>query len=218
MPADGPKHKHSSLVAEGGLYVLTADVPDLLARAEQVLAGGARLLQYRDKSNDHHKRLRQAEALRRLTRAAGAGLIINDDVALAAAVNADGVHLGRDDAALATARQRLGPDALIGVSCYNDLQRGRRMQAAGADYLAFGRVFPSRTKPEAVACSPATLRQAARALQQPVVAIGGIHAGNAGQVLDCGVRWLAVSAGVFLAETPEAAARELSQTLHSRGL
>ncbi len=218
MPADAPKHKHSSLLAAGGLYVLTADVPDLLARAEQVLAGGARLLQYRDKSEDARKRLRQAEALRALTQAREAWLIINDDVELAAAVGADGVHLGRDDAALATARQRLGPDAIIGVSCYNDLERGWRMQAAGADYLAFGRVFPSATKPEAAACSLATLRQATRVLQRPVVAIGGIHAGNAGAVLGCGVPWLAVSAGVFLAEQPRAAARELVETLHSRGL
>lgn len=218
MPADDPKHKHPSVLAGGGLYVLTADVPDLLARAGQVLAGGARLLQYRDKSADRHKRLRQAEALRQLTRAAGAGLIINDDVELAAAVDADGVHLGRDDADLATARQRLGPAAIIGVSCYNDLERGRRMQAAGADYLAFGRVFPSTTKPEAVACPLATLQAATTRLQRPVVAIGGIHAGNAGAVLDAGVRWLAVTAAVFLAEQPRAAARALAQTLHARGL
>ncbi len=205
MRPDEAKHKPWP---PSGLYVLTAEVADLLPRAEQVLEAGAQALQYRDKSGNATLRLQQAAALRRLTARYGARLIINDDVELAAAVGADGVHLGRDDGPVERARRRLGPQAVVGVSCYDDLQRAARLAAAGADYLAFGRLFPSSTKPEAPSCPLDRLTQA-RAFGLPLVAIGGIHPANAARALAAGADWLAVSASVFLADDPAAATRAL---------
>ncbi|MEO8443131.1 MAG: thiamine phosphate synthase, partial [Betaproteobacteria bacterium] len=165
-----------------GLYAVTPDLADtalLVARVETVLAAGARLLQYRNKPADARTRREQAAALRDACRRHGATLIINDDVALAAALDADGVHVGVDDAALLDARAQLGPDKIIGVSCYADLSRARAAAAQGADYVAFGSFFASPVKPGAVR-APLSLLQAARTLGVPVVAIGGITAANAG--------------------------------------
>jgi thiamine-phosphate pyrophosphorylase len=124
-------------------------------------------------------------------------LIINDDVELAVHCGAAGVHLGRDDADLATARARLGTGAIIGVSCYADLERAREAAAAGADYLAFGRFFPSQTKPEAVPADPALLAAARRELDLPLCAIGGITPANAAPLLEAGADLLAVIQGLF---------------------
>jgi thiamine-phosphate pyrophosphorylase len=184
-----------------GLYAIadTSLIPRerLDAAAEAALAGGAVMLQYRDKSDDRVRRLSEARMLAARCRAHGALFIVNDDVELAAESGANGVHLGRDDPAIETARARLGPDAIIGVSCYNELERARHAQARGADYVAFGRFFPSRTKPAAVPASPELLKQALAALRVPIVAIGGITPENGEALIAAGADSLAVIDGVF---------------------
>ncbi len=137
----------------------------------------------------------------------GIPLIVNDDVELAAAVGAAGVHLGRDDAALQAARTRLGAEAIIGISCYNDLQRARQAAQAGADYVAFGRFYPSHSKPQAVLAEPALLSQATTELALPVVAIGGITPANGRALLAAGASMLAAIHGVFGQPDITAAAR-----------
>lgn len=191
-----------------GLYLITPDDPDtdrLVARVRAVLGHGA-VLQYRNKVADPALRDRQLAALRPLCRAAAVPLIVNDHVDLALAHDADGVHLGEDDGALAAARARLGPDALIGISCYDSLARARDAAAQGADYIAFGAFFPSPTKPNARRAAPTLLHDSA-ALGLPRVAIGGITPDNAGPLVTAGADLLAVISGVFDAPDPDAAAR-----------
>lgn len=191
-----------------GLYAITPDEPDtarLLARIGAVL-DRATLLQYRNKAADPALRRAQASALAALCREAGVPLIINDDVALAEAVGAAGVHLGEHDGEFAAARERLGAEALIGVSCYDDLTRAHAAAAAGADYIAFGAFFPSTTKPNARRATPDLLRDSA-ALGLPRVAIGGITPDNGGSLVAAGADLLAVIGGVFDAPDPAAAAR-----------
>jgi thiamine-phosphate pyrophosphorylase len=184
-----------------GLYAI-ADRTYLAADAfvpavRAALAGGARVIQYRDKSSDPDTRTRIAGELNALCRDAGMPFLINDDLALARSVGAAGVHLGRDDPEIGKARAALGDNAVIGVSCYNDLDRARAAQAAGADYVAFGRFFPSRTKPQAVPATSELLRAARAALEIPIVAIGGITPENGGSLIEAGADALAVIAGVF---------------------
>ena len=191
-----------------GLYAVTpeeADETRLLANVEAALAGGCRMLQFRDKTSPMTLRVRRAHALRTLTRAHGARLLINDDLALAVLVEADGVHLGQDDGDLRIARALLGPDKLLGASCYADYELARRAQAAGADYIAFGAAFASPTKPEAAAAPLDLYARAARELAVPVCAIGGITAENAPPLLAAGVDLLAVITDLFSA--PDIAAR-----------
>jgi len=170
--------------------------PDLIPVVAQALAGGARLLQYRDKTRDHERRLTEARAIRALCAARQVPLIINDDVALAQAAGAAGVHLGEEDGDVAAARAVLGQDAIIGVSCYDSLDRARQLAAEGADYIAFGAFFPSPTKPHARRASFELLRQSA-ALGIPRVAIGGITPDNGGSLIDAGADYLAVISAVF---------------------
>jgi thiamine-phosphate pyrophosphorylase len=184
-----------------GLYAITGGN---LARTEAAVASGALCaLQYRDKSADAARRLEAARALARLCRAHGVPFIVNDDVELALAVQADGVHLGRDDASIAAARARW-PRGLIGASCYDRLELAERAVAAGADYVAFGSVFASATKPAAVR-APLELFARARRLGVPLVAIGGITLENAPQVLAAGADALAVISDLF--DAPDVAAR-----------
>ncbi|MDN5848902.1 MAG: thiamine phosphate synthase [Nitrococcus sp.] len=197
-----------------GLYALTDPglqrPQDLLRRVEAVLSGGARLLQYRDKSASP-RRWQEARRLATLCHTRGAVFIINDDVELAAAVAADGVHLGRDDLSLREARARLGTRAIIGISCYNELARAQVAAAGGADYVAFGRIYPSATKPGAVHAPLELLRVARGALDLPIVAIGGITPENARQVIATGVDAVAVVNGVFGVPNPALAARRIAQ-------
>ena len=192
-----------------GLYAVTPDVADtalLLAKVETVLAAGARLLQYRNKSADAARRGEQARALRAVCRRHAATLIINDDVTLARAIDADGVHVGADDPALALAREQLGSQKIIGVSCYDDLQRARAAATQGADYVAFGSFFASAVKPGAVR-APLSVLPAARALGVPVVAIGGITLDNAGGLIAAGADAVAVISALFAAPDPAGATR-----------
>lgn len=190
-----------------GLYLVTPDEADtgrLLQRVRAVLPCAA-LLQYRNKQAGNALKLAQASALRALCLQAGVPLVVNDDPELARAVAAEGVHLGRDDGDIAGARAAL-PDAIIGVSCYDDIGRARRAAAAGASYLAFGAFFPSLTKPGARRASAQLLAQAA-GLGLPRVAIGGITPDNARSMVEAGADLVAVVSGVFDADDPLAAAR-----------
>ena len=192
-----------------GLYAVTPDLADtalLVDKVERAFAGGARLLQYRNKSVDANTRRTQAAALLAVSRRHGATLIINDDVELARELGADGVHVGADDAELAIARARLGPTAIIGASCYDDLKRAQAAARQGADYLAFGSFFASSVKPGAVRAQLALL-PAARPLGLPLVAIGGITLDNAGGLIGAGADAVAVISALFAVPDTEAAAR-----------
>ena len=193
-----------------GLYVITdarlQPAEQLVTRVRQAIEGGAVLVQYRDKSNDPALREQQAGSLVELCNALGTKLIINDDVALAVNIGAHGVHLGHDDTAIDRAREQLGDEAIIGVSCYNQWALAQRAAEAGADYIAFGRFFTSRTKPDAVAATPALLTQARRELDIPVAAIGGITADNGAALVQAGADLLAVVQDVFAAADVRAAA------------
>jgi thiamine-phosphate pyrophosphorylase len=184
-----------------GLYAIAdtqyLDDAHLMPAVGKAIAGGARIVQYRDKKHGTTDRAQQAGELASLCRKHGALFIINDDVELAKQVQAAGVHLGREDASLAQARAQLGPMAIIGVSCYNDLARAVRAQAEGADYVAFGSFFPSRTKPQAVRAGLELLCEAKQKLHIPVVAIGGITPENGAHLLAAGADALAVIEGVF---------------------
>jgi len=193
-----------------GLYAITPDSADseaLLARARAALEhtrlGGWAALQYRNKSAGAAQRAAEARALRELCSARGVPLIINDDLELALAIRADGLHLGRDDGGIAVARARLG-GRLLGASCYDRIDLARAAVDAGADYVAFGSVYPSATKPDAVH-APLELFGAARALGVPLVAIGGITLDNAAEVIRAGADCIAVISDLF--DAPDIAAR-----------
>ncbi|MGH8507958.1 MAG: thiamine phosphate synthase [Gammaproteobacteria bacterium] len=184
-----------------GLYVITSDAyraPNgIEVTVAAAIAGGARLIQYRNKTGRYAQRYAEAAALCAICRQQGRPLIVNDDLALARAVAADGLHIGRHDASYAEARAVLGNDAIIGVSCYGDVATALAAQAEGADYVAFGRFFPSKSKPEAAAAEVSLLTQAKRRLRIPIVAIGGIRPENGALLLSAGADILAVIEGVF---------------------
>lgn len=194
-----------------GLYAIadTATIDDALLyeKARLVLAGGCSVLQYRDKSSDQRKRLTQASKLRQLCSNAGAVFIINDDAELAVHVNADGVHCGKNDAAISETR-RLYPGLLIGATCYNSLKRAECAVHDGADYLAFGSFYPSPTKPEATPADIETLRTARHRFDHPLVAIGGIMVENAALLISSGASAVAVINSVFSAADPFRSSQE----------
>jgi len=180
-----------------GLYAITdafCCAPEGLSRLGLALHAGVDLLQLRCK--DQGPSLEYARAVVALGRSFNVPVIVNDDVELAYAIGAGGVHLGQEDADVEVARARLGPQAIIGASCYASLDVARDKAARGADYLAFGSFFPSRTKPHAVRASLSLLREA-QALHKPLVAIGGILPENGGDLLRAGASALAVVDGIF---------------------
>jgi thiamine-phosphate pyrophosphorylase len=194
-----------------GLYAITdGPRPDLRDAVGAALLGGARLVQYRDKTHDSARRTEEARMLMELCASHAAPLIINDDIELARAVGAAGVHLGEDDGDIAAARVYLGAKAIIGVSCYDSIERARQLAAAGADYVAFGAFFPSPTKPLARRASLDLLR-AARSLGIPQVAIGGITHDNAPPLIEAGADYLAVISSLFGASDIRAAAQRYTQ-------
>ncbi len=204
-----------------GLYGITDEVllPDtrrLLQATAAAFRGGMNLLQYRAKCLHWKERLHQASALRQLADDHHAIFIINDDVALAKAIAADGVHVGRDDAAIETARNQLGANAIIGVSCYNQLALALQAQQQGADYVALGRFFPSKTKPEAVLAEVELLSQVKRRLDIPVCAIGGITTRNAIDLLAQGVDMIAVVHDLFAAADVARQSRRFQQLFGSQ--
>lgn len=186
-----------------GLCAVTLDdplLPRLSALVKAALDGGTPFVQYRNKMASRPLRRAQAAEMLRICRASGAKLIINDDVWLAVEIGADGAHLGRDDApggSLAAARDALGPKRILGVSCYNELARAEEAAAAGADYLAFGSMYSSRTKPAAVRAPLEMLGEARRRFGLPIAAIGGITLDNAPELIAAGADMLAVVSDLF---------------------
>jgi thiamine-phosphate pyrophosphorylase len=197
-------------LAGHGLYVITdGPRPDLLDVVAQALDGGARLLQYRDKTNDGARRHKEATALKTLCREHGVPLIINADIGLAKAIGADGVHIGPEEADLATARRLMGSQAIIGVSCMASLLHAEAAARGGANYVSFGAFHPSRTKPLAGRAPIELLGQSA-ALGIPRVAIGGITPDNGGLLVAAGADFLAAISAVFRADDVRATARRFS--------
>jgi thiamine-phosphate pyrophosphorylase len=202
----------ASAPALRGLYAITPPQPDterLVRAVERAVAGGAALVQYRSKALPLAAMVEQGRALVAACRPQGVPLIVNDSVEVAIACGADGVHLGRDDAAPADARARM-PDAIIGVSCYADIDRARDAARQGADYVGIGSVFASPTKPAASRAPPELLARARRESGLPVAAIGGIDATNAASAVAAGADMLAVISALFDADDIEAAARRLA--------
>ena len=197
-----------------GLYAITDSGlhgDDIAHQVERAIEGGARVVQYRDKSNDNARRTDEAGAILAVCRRHGVPLLINDDVELAQRIQAHGVHLGLDDVGVAEARRMLGENIIIGVSCYNRIDLARQARADGADYLAFGRFFSSESKPAAVQANPGLLEEARALFDCPLVAIGGITAQNGRPLIEAGADMLAVIRGVFAADDVSAAARSISQ-------
>jgi thiamine-phosphate pyrophosphorylase len=209
----------------GGLYAITpecADTESLLQKVRQALSGGARLVQYRNKGGGVALRYEQASELLALCQHFHVPLVINDDIRLADLTGADGVHLGKDDGSVREARLILGPEKIIGVSCYNDLQRALDAEAHGANYVAFGSFFPSPTKPGASVAPLTLLHEAKRNLKIPVVAIGGITLENLSALIEAGADAVAVISALFDSDDIRATAsrfavlfeKPLPHTLH----
>lgn len=197
-----------------GLYAITqTGLPqsELYNKTEAILANGAQLLQYRDKSGDRSKRLEQALWLKQCCDEYNCLFIINDDIELADEVSADGVHLGRDDAAYTKAREQLGEQAIIGLSCYNQLQLAQRAQVLGASYAAFGACFASPTKPDAPRASLALVQQAKQELNIPICGIGGITLDLAPLLLESNADMLAVISDLYATEHPGLVARQYQE-------
>ncbi|MEO6929287.1 MAG: thiamine phosphate synthase [Casimicrobiaceae bacterium] len=193
-----PRTRDSAQRGVRGLYAVTPDLADtaeLVARVRAAIDGGATVIQYRNKAASGELRSEQALALLHVC-ARRAALIVNDDAALAARIGADGVHVGEHDGNVAAARAIVGGRAIIGVSCYDAFDTALAAVDAGADYVAFGGFFPSRTKPGARHAELSLLRRA-QALPVPVVAIGGITLANAATLVDAGADALAVISAVF---------------------
>jgi thiamine-phosphate pyrophosphorylase len=198
-----------------GLYAITDNnlikAEEFTPKVEQAIIGGVKIIQYRDKSKNYQLRFEQAQALSQLCHKYQIPLIINDDVVLAQQVGADGVHLGKDDADIASARAVLGEQAIIGVSCYNQLSLALDAVKAGTNYVAFGRFFNSATKPNAIGCSVEILRDARQRLNCPLVAIGGITPDNGKELIKAGADCLAVIHGLFGQADVTAAAQEYAK-------
>ena len=206
--------ERTALWPERGIYAVTPESrsgAELAGPVAAAVANGVQAVQYRNKSSDHSRRRRDVEALLAVCRPHGVPLIVNDDVELARATGADGVHLGRDDDTLAAARSRLGDAAIIGVSCYNEPDRALAADRNGADYVAFGSFFPSVTKPGAVRATTELVSRVRPHIEAPIVAIGGITADNAPPLLESGVDFLAVVNAIFGAPDIGLAARRLAQ-------
>lgn len=197
----------------GSVYAITdrALLPGerLFSGAEQALGAGIKTLQLRDKVASGSELLDMAARLLELCRLHNAQLIINDQVDLAAAIGAHGVHLGRGDGSVKAARQRLGPGFIIGATCHDRLGWAKEAQQDGADYVAFGRFFASSTKPEASTAPVELLQQVKGAISLPLVAIGGINSSNAARLLHAGADSVAVCASIFAADDVSAAAQQM---------
>lgn len=204
-----------------GLYAITDDslpFDELLRKTELILQGGARIVQYRDKSSarDQDTHADQAAKLLALCNSYQALFIINDNPQLAADIGAAGVHIGRDDVAYTRARSILGKDAIIGVSCYNDLHLAEQTVQLGANYVAFGSFFASPTKPHAVVAETELLRQARAKLSVSLVAIGGITPDNGAALITAGADAVAVISGVYQDDNPQQAAEAYSRLFEQK--
>jgi len=199
-----------------GLYLVTPnwdDTEKLLEVTEQALRAGVALLQYRHKEASPALRREQGGALRELCHKYSVPFLVNDHVALCRELGADGVHLGGTDAPLAEVRASLGPNKLIGASCYGELARAQAAQAAGASYVAFGGFYPSKVKQYAVTTQPAILRHAREVIEVPLCVIGGMTPHNAAPLVAEGAQLVAAITSVYLAEDVGAAVREFQSII-----
>lgn len=197
-----------------GLYAITPnllDTAELLNKTQQAIAGGAQIIQYRNKLASPSVLIEQAKLLAQLCRDYKVPLIINDHVDLAADIDADGVHLGQHDAPLSAAKERLGNAKVIGVTCHNRLDLAIRAAHEGASYVAFGAFFSSVTKPDAVPVTINLMNQAKKSVSIPIVAIGGIRLANAETVLQSGCAAIAVCNELFYADEIAATATKFTQ-------
>ena len=202
-----------------GLYAITPDTDDtaaLLEKVEAALSGGARLLQYRNKTASAALRLTQGRALLALCWKFQAPLIINDHLDLALALDAPGLHVGGEDGSASEARRQLGPDKILGVSCYGKLDNAHHAVEAGATYVAFGGFYPSQVKPGNARNPVSLLSEAKRALKVPVVAIGGITVANAPALIDAGADSIAIISALFTEPDIRGAARNFSNLFRRR--
>lgn len=197
-----------------GLYAITDTTllqgRDVVSAVDLAIKGGAKIVQYRDKTLEHERRFAEAAALQRLCNQREVPFFVNDDVELAVAVDADGVHIGKGDGGIQLVRSKLKQDQLLGVSCYNSLCHAQDAEEAGADYVAFGRFFSSATKPQAIQAELDILQKAKQDLSIPIVAIGGITADNGSDLISAGADALAVISAVFAAQNIELAASNIS--------
>lgn len=198
-----------------GLYVLTDSTvhgyTDWPERIEQIIHGGACVIQLRDKVLSDDELIPIACAIQEVCNDHDTLLIMNDRVELARKLGFNGVHIGKHDSHLTQAREYLGNDVLIGASCYGSILQAIQAGKTGADYVAFGCMYPSKTKPDAPRCSLSTLRQAKSVCPVPVVAIGGINSNNVEQVIRSGADMVAVTHAVFNASDPQQAANTITQ-------
>ena len=196
-----------------GLYLVTPDWDDtdkLLDVTRRALDAGAVLVQYRHKTASDAQRAQQAGALLALCRRHGRPLLINDHTDLCMRLDADGVHVGGTDASVATVRAMLGPDRIVGASCYGEFELARAAQIAGASYVAFGGFYPSTVKKYAVTTPPGIITRAKARLSVPVVVIGGMTPENARPLAALGADMVAAISSVYLAPDPCGAAREFA--------
>ncbi len=196
-----------------GTYAVTPDIADtdlLIKKVEAALAGGVNVLQYRNKQANHKLQTQQARALLPLCRQYNVPLIINDSVKLCLTLDADGVHLGADDGNLAEVRARIGNNKILGASCYNRFDLALSAQNQGADYVAFGACFASKTKPNAPVADLSLFSQARAQLAISTVAIGGINLQNAPQVIEAGADAIAIIQAIFAADDVKLASQQFS--------
>lgn len=200
---------------KNGLYVISDfelnDRNELLEKTETILKCGISVFQYRNK----HKKATDyeflAKAMQELCKTYNTLFLLNDDIQLAKDIQADGVHLGKNDNLISDARNFLGSNYLIGASCYNQLELAQKAQIAGADYIAYGAFFPSSTKPNAKPANPLLLVESKEKIQLPTVAIGGISPQNAGTLIESGADFLAVISGVYRSKDPTIRTQEYLQ-------
>ena len=187
-----------------GLYAITPDSADLntlIQKTKSAIEGGAFMVQYRSKIQDRDVKMQQCATILRLCREYEIPCIVNDDVDMCRILEADGVHLGEKDDNIAEVRHMLGEDAIIGSSCYDQLDRAKSAQKEGASYVAFGAMFPTSTKPNAPRATLALLKEAKREIQIPIVAIGGITVNNAHDVIKTGIDAIAVINSLYEAKS-----------------
>ena len=200
-----------------GLYAITPDMADsnsLLLKTQLAIEGGAFMVQYRSKIQDRDVKMQQCAAILRLCREYKIPCIVNDDVDMCRVLEADGVHLGKKDDNIAEVRSILGEDAIIGSSCYDQLNRAKLAQKEGASYVAFGAMFETSTKPNAPRATLELLREAKSQIQIPIVAIGGITMNNAHDVIETGIDAIAVINSLYESNSIKETAETLSSMFH----
>ena len=200
-----------------GLYAITPDTADLhtlIQKTQLAIEGGAFMVQYRSKIHDRDVKMQQCAAILRLCRDYKIPCIVNDDVDMCRILEADGVHLGEKDDNIAEVRRILGEDAIIGSSCYDQLNRAKQAQKEGASYVAFGAMFETSTKPNAPRATLELLREAKSQIQIPIVAIGGITVNNAHDVIKTGIDAIAVITSLYDAKTIKETAETFVKMFH----